>query len=61
MKAENKPIGWLVLADATAEAGERLVREGMFDKVMFTGGTRVGAAVAATAAAMAGALLTAAG
>ena len=45
------PDGWLALADATAEAGERLVREGMFDKVMFTGGTRVGAAVAATAAA----------
>ena len=45
------PEGWLALADATAEAGERLLRDGAFDKVLFTGGTRVGAAVATTAAA----------
>lgn len=45
------PEGWIALADATAHEGERLVREGAFDKVLFTGGTRAGMAVAAASAA----------
>lgn len=45
------PEAWLVLADATPESGERLLREGAFDKVLFTGGTRVGRTVATTTAA----------
>lgn len=44
------PSGWIALADASAEAGRRLVEEGRFDKVLFTGGTRAGSEVAVAAA-----------
>jgi aldehyde dehydrogenase (NAD+) len=40
------PDGWIELADASRSAGERLVASGRFDKVVFTGGSRTGLAVA---------------
>lgn len=44
------PPGWIALAEASAEAGRRLLQDGCFDKVLFTGGTRAGSEVAAAAA-----------
>jgi aldehyde dehydrogenase (NAD+) len=40
------PSGWIELAGAARSEGERLVREGRFDKVLFTGGSATGCAVA---------------
>jgi acyl-CoA reductase-like NAD-dependent aldehyde dehydrogenase len=40
------PDGWIELADASRAEGERLVAHGGFDKVIFTGGSGTGLAVA---------------
>jgi len=44
------PKEWITVADATAHAGALLVREGAYDKVLFTGGALAGASVARDAA-----------
>lgn len=40
------PHGWIELADASRAEGERLLQEGRFDKVLFTGGSETGRKVA---------------
>ena len=44
------PDGWLTRTDATREAGAALLRENVFDHVVFTGSTGVGRAIAETLA-----------
>lgn len=45
------PDGWIELAEPTRSEGERLVSEGGFDKVLFTGGSATGRMVAERCAA----------
>ena len=44
------PADWLTLAEASRAEGERLVMEGDFDKIVFTGGSATGERVAMAAA-----------
>ena len=44
------PADWLLMAEASRAEGERLVSEGGFDKIVFTGGCATGERVAAAAA-----------
>ena len=44
------PTDWLTLAEASRAEGERLVMEGGFDKIVFTGGSATGERVAMAAA-----------
>ena len=44
------PKGWVCMSDASRAEGERLVMEGGFDKIIFTGGSTTGERVAVAAA-----------